>query len=209
MDALAHSGLTILGQHVLWTEVIGQLAAVAVVALAARRTLWVWPVQILATIMLFLVYSQAHLGGLRDRQVAILLISAYGWWAWWRHRKTVFGVPVRRASFREWTVLIAAMLLGTGAYGWYLTVAGGSWAPWPDAWIFIGTVIAFAAQGRGLTEFWFVWLAVDAVGVPLQLASGLWFSAAIYVVFAALVIRGYLVWNRAARERAALEPINN
>ncbi|HZE39924.1 MAG TPA: nicotinamide mononucleotide transporter family protein [Stackebrandtia sp.] len=204
MDSLVESGLTIAGQHVSWAELFGQIAAVTVVLLAAKRTLWVWPVQILATVLLFVVYTDAHLGGLRDRQVAILLISLYGWWVWWRHRRDVFGMPVRRATRGEWFLVTGAMVLGTVGYALYLTWAGGSWSPWPDAWIFIGTVVAFAAQGRGLVEFWFVWLAVDAVAVPLQLASGLWFSALIYVVFAVLVIRGYVAWSRSARKLEAL-----
>ena len=202
MDFLAEHGFTVFGQHVTWAEFIGQIAAIAVVFLAAKRTLWVWPVQILATVMLFVVYTQAELGGMRDRQVAIFLISAYGWWMWARHRKSVFGVPVRRAKATEWWVLAGAMLVGTAAFAGYLYWAGTSWAPIPDAWIFIGSIVAFAAQGRGLVEFWFVWLAVDAVGVPLQLASGLYFSALVYTIFAVLVVRGYLAWAKAARELA-------
>ena len=203
MDSLAEYGFTVFGEHVAITELIGQAAAVSVVLLAARRTLWVWPAQILATVLLFIVYTDADLGGLRDRQVAILVISALGWWAWWRHRKDLFGMPVRRARRVEWLLLAAAMVVGTAGYGWYLQATDSSWAPWPDAWIFVGSIVAFAAQARGLVEFWFVWLAVDAVGVPLQLDSGLWFSASVYVVFAVLVVRGYLVWARLARREAA------
>jgi nicotinamide mononucleotide transporter len=80
---------------------------------------------------------------------------------------------------------------------------GASWAPWPDAWIFVGSVVAFVGQGLRLVEFWIVWLAVDAVGVPLQIASGLYFSAVVYVVFAALVIHGWLEWQHTASQRGA------
>ena len=208
MDFLAENGFTVFGQHVAWTEFIGQVAAIAVVFLAAKRTLWVWPVQILATAMLFIVYTQADLGGMRDRQVAIFLISAYGWWMWSRHRKSVFGVPVRRARPKEWWGLGAAMVLGTAGFAGYLFWTGTSWAPIPDAWIFVGSIVAFAAQGRGLVEFWFVWLAVDAVGVPLQLASGLYFSALVYTIFAVLVVRGYLTWVKAARQLVADESVD-
>jgi nicotinamide mononucleotide transporter len=63
--------------------------------------------------------------------------------------------------------------------------------------------VAFTAQGAGLVEFWLVWLAVDAIGVPLQLSSGLYFSAAIYIVFAGLVVHGWWSWNRSAQRVAA------
>ncbi|AUS78000.1 hypothetical protein C1701_06015 [Actinoalloteichus sp. AHMU CJ021] len=208
MNVLVEHQLTLFGQQVSWAELIGQLCALAVVYLAQRRTLWTWPVQVAATVLLFSVYLSAQLGGLAVRQVVILLISVYGWWAWTRRRDPVYGVTVRSATGVERVVLALAMVGGTAAVALLLDALDASWAPWPDAWIFVGTVVAFAAQGRGLTEFWLVWLAVDAVGVPLQFASGLWFSALVYVVFAVLVVRGWLSWRRSASaiERSAASP---
>lgn len=201
---LLDNGITVLGQQISWAELVGQLCALAVVFLAQRRTLATWPVQVAATVLLFAVYASAHLGGLAIRQVVILLISVYGWWAWTRRSDPVYGVVVRKGTARERWLLLGALVLATTGFALLLSALDASWAPWPDAWIFVGTAVAFWAQGRGLVEFWLVWLAVDAVGVPLQMASGLWFSAAIYVVFAALVIHGWWSWNRTARvQRAA------
>ncbi|MBB6037364.1 nicotinamide mononucleotide transporter family protein [Phytomonospora endophytica] len=202
-EFLLNSGLTILDQHISWAELVGQLSALLVVLLADRRTIWTWPVQILATVMLFIVYMSATLGGLAARQVAILLISVYGWWAWTRHKRTVFGMVVRTATARERLLIGVAMVVGTGAFGGLLTYLNAqgfhaSWNPFPDAWIFVGTLVAFGAQAVGLVEFWLVWLAVDIVGVPLQIKSGLYFSALVYVVFAALVVKGFLDWRKTA-----------
>jgi nicotinamide mononucleotide transporter len=197
-------GITILGQHISYAEIGGQLAALAVVFLAQRRTLWTWPVQILATVLLFVVYTSADLGGLAARQVVILAISAYGWWSWSRRRDAVYGIVVRTASWKERGVLAAVLVAGTAAFAWVLWALNASWSPIPDAWIFVGTVVAFAGQGLGLVEFWLVWLLVDAVGVPLQISSHLYFSAAVYIVFAVLVLIGIRDWYRTAvRERTA------
>ncbi|MGC7097637.1 nicotinamide mononucleotide transporter family protein [Amycolatopsis lurida] len=200
MDFLLNHGLTVFGQWVSIAELVGQLCALAVVFLAQRRTLWTWPVQVGATVLLFTVYLSAHLGGLASRQVAILAISVYGWWAWTRRRDPVYGVVVRKGSPVERTVLLGAFAAGTAAMAVVLDLLDASWAPWPDAAIFIGTLVAFAAQGLGLVEFWLVWLLVDAIGVPLQIASGLWFSAAVYLVFAVLVVHGWWSWNRTAKQ---------
>ncbi|EWM12832.1 nicotinamide mononucleotide transporter [Kutzneria sp. 744] len=87
-----------------------------------------------------------------------------------------------------------------------LTATDASWAPWPDAAIFIGTAVAYGAQGLRLVEFWLVWLLVDAIGVPLQIASGLYFSASVYIVFTALVIKGWRDWTRSAKAVAQASP---
>jgi nicotinamide mononucleotide transporter len=203
VEFLLHHGLTVFGQWISIAELLGQVFALAVVFLAQRRTLWTWPVQVGATVLLFSVYISAHLGGLATRQVAILAISVYGWWAWSRRSDPVYGVVVRRGSAIERLVMGGAFAAGTTAMALVLDALNASWAPWPDAAIFVGTMVAFAAQGAGLVEFWLVWLAVDAVGVPLQISSGLYFSAAIYIVFAGLVIHGWWSWNRSAQRVAA------
>lgn len=199
VDFLLRHGITVLGQWISVAELAGQVLALAVVFLADRRTWWTWPVQVAATALLFSVYVSADLGGLAGRQVAILLISLYGWWAWRRRTDPVDGVLVRLGRPGERWVMFGAFAVGTVGMALVLQALHASWAPWPDAALLIGTLVAFGAQGLGLVEFWLVWLVVDAIGVPLQIASGLWFSAAVYLVFTALVIRGWWSWNRTAR----------
>ncbi|MFC5058979.1 nicotinamide riboside transporter PnuC [Saccharothrix xinjiangensis] len=196
-------GFTVLGQKVSWAEFTGQVFALVVVWLAQRRSLWTWPVQLVSVTLLFVVYASAHLGGTAARQVVIALITLYGWWAWTRRRDPVFGVVVRKGTTRERLAVLGAFAVGTVAFALVLQATDASWAPWPDAAIFVGTVLAFTLQGLGLVEFWLVWLVVDAIGVPLQLQSGLYFSAAVYTVFAVLVIRGWIDWNREAKRSAA------
>ena len=199
MGVLLEQGFTILGQKIAYAELFGQLFALAVVFLAQRRSLWTWPVQLVSVVLLFIVYLSADLGGLATRQVVVGVIAVYGWYAWIRRRDPVFGVVVRKGSKVERLTVVGVFIVGTVAFALLLDALNASWAPWPDAAIFVGTMLAFALQGMGLVEFWIVWLVVDAIGVPLQIQSGLYFSALIYTVFAVLVIRGWLDWNRAAK----------
>jgi len=203
VNYLLDHGFRVLGQDISIAEFAGQVFALAVVFLAQRRTLWTWPVQVGATVLLFAVYASAHLGGLAARQVAILAISVYGWWAWTRRQDPVFGVVVRQGRLAERLAMLGAFVAGTVVMALVLDALNASWAPWPDAAIFVGTLVAFGAQGAGLVEFWLVWLVVDAIGVPLQISSGLYFSAAVYIVFAGLVVHGWWSWNRSAKRVAA------
>ncbi|WP_086665819.1 nicotinamide riboside transporter PnuC [Lentzea kentuckyensis] len=202
-------GLTIFGQKIAYTELVGQVLALAVVFLAQRRSLLTWPVQLVSVALLFTVYLSAHLGGLATRQVVVGLIAIYGWYAWVRRRDPVFGVVVRTGSWRERSAVAGVFVISTVAFALVLDALNASWAPWPDAAIFVGTILAFALQGLGLVEFWLVWLVVDAVGVPLQIQSGLYFSAFVYLIFAGLVIHGFLDWTRTAQRltKAAKSPL--
>ncbi|ALE73144.1 membrane protein [Pseudonocardia sp. EC080610-09] len=208
MDLLLHHGPTLFGQFVSWAEMIGQIGALAVVFLARRRSLATWPVQMAACALLFAVYASAHLGGLAFRQVIVFAISVFGLVAWMRQRDPVYGLAVRHGTWPQRLGLAGLLVGGTVAMALVLDALGASWAPWPDAAIFVGTAVAFLAQGLRLIEFWAIWLLVDAIGVPLQMASGLWFSAAVYVVFAGLVVHGWWSWARSRRtvDTAGREP---
>lgn len=77
-----------------------------------------------------------------------------------------------------------------------------------DAWIFVGTVIAMYAQARRYVEFWFVWIAVDIVGVPLAWHSGLYFSGVVYAIFFVMVLIGIRDWSRRSKQTVSspMEP---
>jgi nicotinamide mononucleotide transporter len=88
---------------------------------------------------------------------------------------------------------------------WAFSVIGAGWpAPrwyyWCDAWIFVGSMVATYAMARGWNDFWLAWIAVDLVGVPLLWHSGYYPTAILFVVYGALVVWGFLVWRRAARD---------
>ncbi|MGH3425841.1 MAG: nicotinamide mononucleotide transporter family protein, partial [Nocardioidaceae bacterium] len=83
----------------------------------------------------------------------------------------------------------------------------GSWGPLADAWILTGSILATYGMARGWVEFWLVWIAVDAVGVPLLLGSGYYPSAAMYLVYGAFCALGFLTWVRVTRRREPAEAV--
>ncbi|MGH3359936.1 MAG: nicotinamide mononucleotide transporter family protein, partial [Nocardioidaceae bacterium] len=75
----------------------------------------------------------------------------------------------------------------------------GSWGPLPDAWILTGSILATYGMARGWIEFWLIWIAVDAVGVPLLMQAHYYPSATLYLVYGAFCVVGFLTWLRASR----------
>ncbi|GAA3975719.1 nicotinamide mononucleotide transporter [Thermobifida alba] len=197
----AYAGFTLFGEHVRWADLVGNLAALATVALAIRRTIWTWPVQLTGTFLLFAVSVDAHLVGNALKQVIIAALAAYGWYRWASGMRGDGDLPVRPATGAERLRLVAALTAGTVAVGWFFTVTGWSWAPWLDAFIFVGSAVAMYAQSRGLVDFWVVWIVVDMVGIPITLMSGLWVSGIVYGVFFVLAVTGLRDWTRHYRLR--------
>ncbi|GAB3205741.1 nicotinamide mononucleotide transporter family protein [Marinactinospora endophytica] len=192
----AYAGFTLFGEHVRWADLIGNAAALGTVALAIRRTIWTWPVQLVGTVLLFAVSIDAHLTGNALKQVMFAVIVVYGWYRWAKGTRGGAELPVRPATARERGLLAGLLVGGTVAVALLFDYTGVSWAPWPDAFIFVGSAIATFGQSRGLVDFWVVWIIVDLVGVPLALMSGLWVTGIVYGFFFVLALIGIRDWMR-------------
>ncbi|MFJ6751655.1 MULTISPECIES: nicotinamide riboside transporter PnuC [unclassified Streptomyces] len=199
---------TAFGQHVIWSDMVGNTIGLAALALGWRRSIWTWPAQFLSGVILVAAYASAHLSGGVGKQLLVIGVAVWGWRQWQRGRQQAQdgSIAVRFATWRERGVLLGGTALGTAAVGGlFALVPQLSWNPWPDAYIFVGTLAAMVAQARGLVEFWFAWLLVDLVGVPLAFSSGLAFSGFVYVVYLVLVAWGMRDWW--LRSRAAARPV--
>jgi nicotinamide mononucleotide transporter len=207
---LLDARLEVAGSAVLWREVIGNVVGLASAVLGMRRVVWAWPIGMLGNVLLFTVFlggvfttpQAVDLYGQAGRQVFFFAVSVYGWWRWSRNRDR--GAPdsgavvPRWATGRERLALLGAAVLGTGL-AYPVLAALGSWGPLPDAWILVGSLLATYGMARGWVEFWLIWIAVDAVGVPLLLMGRFYPSAAMYAVYGLFCVWGFVSWLRTSR----------
>ncbi|MDT0471697.1 nicotinamide mononucleotide transporter family protein [Streptomyces sp. DSM 41014] len=205
MNELNSEAFTLFGQHIIWSDMVGNILGLITLALGWRRSLWTWPVQFLSGLVLFAAFY-GHLAGSAGKQVVVMAVALYGWWQWNRNRGGSDGhIAPRFATWRERAAMAAAAAAGTvGVALLFMAFPTLSWDPWPDAYIFVGTVVAMYAQARGMVEFWIAWLLVDLVGVPLNFANGYAFSGFVYVIYGALVLWGLRDWW--LRSRAGAPP---
>ncbi|MBF4137590.1 MULTISPECIES: nicotinamide mononucleotide transporter family protein [Streptomyces] len=205
-DWLNTEAFTAFGQHVIWSDMVGNTVGLIALALGWRRSIWTWPAQFLSGLILVGAYASAQLSGGVGKQLLVIGVALWGWRQWNRGKQRAQdgSIAVRFATWRERGLLLAGTAAGTLAVGLLFTaVPALSWNPWPDAYIFVGTLAAMVAQARGLVEFWFAWLLVDIVGVPLAFSSGLAFSGLVYVIYLALVLWGMRDWWQRSRATAA------
>lgn len=211
LNWLNTEAFTAFGQHIMWSDMLGNTIGLIALALGWRRSVLTWPAQLLSGVILVGAYASAHLSGGVGKQLLVIGVAVWGWHQWTRGRRQAQdgSIAVRFATWRERAWLLGGAAAGTLAVGGLFTAFPSlSWSPWADAYIFVGTLVAMVAQARGLVEFWFAWLLVDLVGVPLAFSSGLAFSGLVYVIYFALVVWGaYDWWQRSREPRPALEGV--
>lgn len=215
---LLDATLWIGGVPILWREIVGNLFGLACAWGGMKRLVWAWPVGIVGNVLLFSVFmgglfntpQNLDLYGQAGRQVMFIIVSCYGWYRWSVGRQhgghgqaggngAGEAVLPRWASNRERAGLVVAAVVGTVVCAWIFQSLG-SWGPWADAWIFVGSVLATYGMARGWTEFWLIWIGVDIVGVPLLLVAGYYPSAFLYLVYGVFVSWGFVVWMRVQKQ---------
>ncbi|MER6104915.1 nicotinamide mononucleotide transporter family protein [Streptomyces sp. NPDC001832] len=197
LNWLNAEAFTVFGQHIIWSDMIGNTVGLIALTLGWLRSVWTWPAQLLSGVVLVAANASVHQAGSVGKQLVVIAVAVWGWQQWTRGKRQAQdgSIAVRFATWRERGCLLGGAVLGTLAVGGLFTAFPSlSWSPWADAYIFAGTLVAMLAQARGLVEFWFAWLLVDLVGVPLNFRSGLAFSGLIYIVYGALVLWGMRDW---------------
>lgn len=213
LEWLFGSELLIAGAPILVREIVGNAFGIASAIGGMRRRVWAWPVGIVGNVLLFTVFTGAvfdtpqdkQLWGQAGRQIFFVAVSLWGWWRWRQSRAAAgsrgAAVVPRWATTGERLQLVLLYAAGT-AFFWWLFGILGSYGRLTEALILTGSILATYGMARGWVEFWLIWLAVDAVGVPTLLNAGFYPSAVLYAVYGALCVWGFLTWLR-VRERPA------
>ena len=171
------------------------------VALAVRRNLWTYAFGVASTGLLAIVVFDARLYSQALLQLFFVAINAYGFVNWRRAKADRGEVAVLRLTRRAmlgWGLGILGAAAGWGLAMDRLTDAA---QPFGDAAIVAASVAAQLLMARRYVENWPLWVAVDIASIPLFLAQRLPVVAALYAVYLALALWGWIDWRRALRRQ--------
>jgi nicotinamide mononucleotide transporter len=204
---LHEPALQLLGVSVSWAEVFGDVTGVACVLLVARELIWNWPLGLINNACWSLLFWRSKLYADALLQVVFFALGVYGWWLWSRGAQGARpALAVRRTTAREWRWLAAAVVVATAALAAFLATRTDSPAPFWDASVLTLSLAATYGQAHKLLESWWLWIAVDAISVPLYVSRQLYPTAVVYVLFSWLCILGLQGWQRSLAAQAAAVP---
>lgn len=184
------------GSDVTALEVVAFALSVAMVIGNLRVRVWAWPLAIVASACYALLFAGSRLYGEAGLQIVFIALGAWGWLQWWRgtdtqgHSLVVGTMSPRARAVAGLATLAAWPLLGLALDHWTDTDV-----PFADALPTVGSVLGQILLARKRLENWGVWLAVNVFSVGLFVLKGLWLTAVLYTLFAALSVAGWRAWR--------------
>ena len=181
-------------------EWLGMLTGVSGVYLSIKEKLWAWPLFILCYATYVYLSWQAALLATLLLNTVFIFISIYGWSNWLKASQSddpkvrIQHTPPRLLIQCGMIIVCFSLFLG-GLLDRY----SEAFLPYLDAF---ATSCAFVAQwmlSRKYIENWIFWIAADCIFVGLWFTQGYYVSAALFMMFIVLAIRGWQTWIRVIR----------
>jgi len=176
---------------------------VAGVVLMIRRSLWAFPVGLVAVSVQGVLFYRSRYYADATLQVVFFAVLAYGWWHWGRGRGAAPALPVTRLSHAARLGTAAAAVAATAAWGAWLRGHTDAVMPFRDAFIASFSVAGQVLQARKKLENWACWTIANVVAIASYWAGGLFYTAFLYAVYLGLGLAGWRAWASPRREGAA------
>lgn len=175
------------------------------VVLMIRRSLWAFPVGMLAVTVQGVLFWQATFYADAKLQVFFFGCLGYGWWHWRRGNGSEAELPVTTLSWKArawWIAAAGALMLVWGTWQGRYTDAV---MPLRDTFIASYSMAAQVLQARKKLENWAGWVAVNSVAVVTYWAAGLVFTSFLYAIFLVMGLVGWVNWSRAMKAQSSDE----
>lgn len=167
--------------------------------LMVRRTLWAFPVGLVAVAVQGVLFFQTRFYADGTLQIFFFVTLAWGWIHWVRDRGTAPELPVTALTARG--RLVTALLIGGGTVAWALVAQRwtNSIMPWRDAIIAALQAAGQVLQARKKLECWSLFTAANLIAIPAYWSAELAYTAVLFAVYLVLGLAGWWAWWKAAR----------
>ena len=187
------------GSAVSWLELLALLLAVWMVLCNLRVHPLAWPLAMASSALYGLLFLHSRLYGEAGLQLLFIALAAWGWWQWLNGTGDTGQPLVVRWLGRPQRLQVTAITLAAWPLlGLLLQQVTDSDVPYLDALPTVGSIAGQVLLARKRVDNWPVWVAVNLVSVALFAVKGLWLTAALYALFAALAMAGWRTWARLA-----------
>ncbi len=179
---------------------INLVLGVVGVWLMIKRTLWAFPIGLVAVSVQGVLFFQTRFYADATLQIFYFVALVWGWRHWVRDRGDAPELPVTALTPRGRLAIVAIGAMATAA--WALTV--GRWTdsamPWRDAFIAAFSVAAQVLQSRKNLENWPLWVVTNLVAVVSYWTAELAYTAFLYTIYLVMAFAGWREWRRAMVE---------
>jgi len=176
-------------------EITAVLFNIAYVILAARKSIWCWPMGIIGSALSVVLFYNSGLIAESVLFVYYVLMGVYGWVQWNKNTEGNIELPIIQKTIGFHILILIFGYACTAALFYVLKNFTAAQMPLLDSFTTVFSFIATWMVARRLLENWIYWIAIDALTVYLYLSRDLEIYAVLSLIYTFMAIYGYGVWR--------------
>lgn len=176
-------------------EAIAAILTLANIALVVRRSVWNFPMALLAVTLTAIVLWESKLYSDAGLQGFFFALNLYGWWAWRDTIADAGSVVVERLGQTAFALWLVGSAAAVAAWGTLMAWQTDASFPWLDAAVAMLSVAGQILLVQRRLENWYWWIAVNLISIGLYAAKGLYWFTALYVLLLVMAARGFFEWR--------------
>ena len=176
-------------------ELIGTIVGLIYLWLEYKASIHLWIAGIIMPAIYIFVYYDAGLYADFGINIYYLLVAVYGWIMWKYGGRVGKELPITsmpKCNVLPLTITAIAVFL---LIAFVLIYFPDSTVPWLDSFTTALSIIGMWMLARKYIEQWWVWIIVDLVSSGLYIYKELYFTSALYLLYAIIAIFGYRKWK--------------
>lgn len=188
-----------------YIEIFTLITGVIYIILEIRQKNSMWLVGVLTSLAAMLVFFRQGLYGSFALNTYYLITSFIGIWQWSKDKRKLGEadgvaadkdtVHLNRLTIKVMLVSTVVLVAGTLGLAQIMTIFENPMS-YMDSFIAVLSALATWWLVRAYIEQWWLWIVADMMSTLLCASQGLWWMTALYGVYAASAIYGYIHWKR-------------
>lgn len=186
-------------------EIFTLITGVIYIILEIRQKNSMWLVGVLTSLAAMLVFFRQGLYASFALNTYYLITSFIGIWQWSRDKKKLGEIEgvnndegtvhLNKLTLKVVLMSAFALVAGTSVLAQLMAVFENPMS-YMDSFIAVLSALATWWLVRAYIEQWWLWIVADFMSTLLCASQGLWWMTALYGVYAASAIYGYIHWKR-------------
>ncbi len=181
-------------------EVIAVVMAIGYLLLAIRENIWCWACAGVSTAIYVGLFIDARLYMESALNAFYFGMAIYGWHVWRTGRSDGHEKAVVVWPLRVHATAIGAVIAASAVSGFVLDTRTDAAFPYIDSLTTWSAIWATFLVARKVLENWWYWLAIDVASVFIYWSRDLELTAALFVLYVAMIPFGIVSWTRSWRE---------
>ncbi len=217
------------------TEWIAAILSFWCVVLAAKNSIWNWPVALIGSMIYAFVFLESALYSDALLNVIFVIFQIYGWMSW--RKNSVVGEPLR-PTFGQRKSILKVLVIALFIYPfWVYVISSGLFEKTlaavlsgdyflvthgvgkhtqmpiiaPPRFIYIDAMLLFLSlsalymQAKKWIQNWILWIVVDLIYVPVYWLNHNYITAFLYLIYIPIAVKGYQMWKNESKQFSLVE----